>query len=243
MEFIISKKELTRRKKAFVTLLASMTVGLILSSLLLDFEISIYGWSFLAIILLLLIAITFNFFNSISGLRIDISEKEIKKVDKKKVEIFSLSDIKSVKVKRRTNGMIREIYITFSNRKELIITALEEHFEDVRNLIVGKVDGDIILKETKEWIDFDHPLFYSILGLPISFISILSIMLITDLDHLQVRYILFAFSLYVFAVGAYFFIKRPMFIRFGMEYTVGDYVFGLLAICGGIFLFLVGLGL
>ncbi|MDD4409420.1 MAG: hypothetical protein PHW52_02065 [Candidatus Pacebacteria bacterium] len=243
MEFLISKEELTRRKKAFSTLLASVAVGLLLSSLLLDFKISIYGWLFFVIMLLFSITITFHFFNSISGLRIDISEKEIKKIDKKKIGTFLLSDIKSIKVKRRTNGVIREIYITFNNRKELIITALEEHFEDVKDLIVSKAGGGILLKETRELIDFDHPLFYSILGLPISFASVLFIKLIISLDHLQTKYILFACSLYVLAMGAYFFIKRPMLIRFGREYTFADYIFGFMIICGGIFLFLVGLSL
>jgi ABC-type multidrug transport system fused ATPase/permease subunit len=240
MEFLISEKELTRRKKAFATLLSSITVGLFLSSLLLDFKISIYGWLFFIILLLFLITITFHFFNSISELKIYISEKEIKKTNKKKVETFLLSDIKSVKVKRRTNGIIREIYITFNNQKELIITALEENFENIKNMIVGKADSGILLKETKELMDFDHPLFYSILGLPISFVSILFIKLITNLEHSQTKYILFAFSLYAFAIGAYFFIKRPMFVRFGRKYAVNDYIFGLIIICGGIFLFLVG---
>lgn len=206
MEFLISKNELTRRKKAFATLLASITVGLLLSSLLLDFKISIFEWLFFIIILLFLIAITFHFFNSISGLKIYISEKEIKKTNNKKVETFLLLDIKSIKVKRRTNGIIREIYITFKDQKELIITALEEHFEDVKNLIFSKAGDGILLKETRELIDFDHPLFYSILGLPISFLSVLSIQLIANLEHFQMKYILFAFSLYVFAIGVYFFI-------------------------------------
>lgn len=48
-----------------------------------------------------------SFFNSISGLKIYISEKEIKKTNNKKVETFLLFDIKSIKVKRRTNGIIR----------------------------------------------------------------------------------------------------------------------------------------
>jgi hypothetical protein len=92
-------------------------------------------------------------------------------------------------------------------------------------------------------IDFDHPLFYSVLGLPISFASILFIKLITNLENFQTKYILFALSLYVFAIGTYFFIKKPMFITFGEKYAVNDYIFGLIIICGGIFLLLVGLSL
>jgi hypothetical protein len=243
MEFIISKKEIVRRKKAFVILLSSMMVGLFLSSLFLEYEISMYGYLFIFILFIFLIAITFNFFNSISKLKIFISEEEITKTNKEKSETFLLSEIKHIKVKRRTNGIIREIYITFNNQKELIITAFEENFENIKNLLIGKRDSIILLKETKELIDFDHPLFYSILGLPISFVSIIFIKLITNLEHFQTKYILFALSLYVFVIGAYFFIKKPMFITFGKKHTATDYVIGSIIVCGGIFLFLVGLSL
>jgi hypothetical protein len=243
MEFIISKNEITRRKKAFATLLASMMVGLFISSLILSYEISIYGYLSVFVTFLFLIAITFNFFNSISKSKIFISEEEIKKTNKEKSETFLLSEIKSIKVKRRTNGIIREIYITFNNQKELIITAFEENFENIKNLLINKRDSSILLKETKELIDFDHPLFYSVLGLPISFASVLFIELITNLENFQTKYILFALSLYVFVIGVYFFIKKPMFIRFGRKHAITDYIIGSIIVCGGIFLFLIGLSL
>jgi len=243
MEFKISKKEIIRRKKAFATLLASMMVGLFLSSLFLKYEISIYGYLLVFIVFIFFIAITFRFFDSIAESKIFISEEEIKKTIKEKSETFLLSEIKSIKVKRRISGKIREIYITFNNQKELIITAFEEDFENINNLLIGKRSNSILLGEIKEVIDFDNPLFYSILGLPISFVSILFIKLITNLEQFQTKYILFALSLYVFVIGAYFFIKRPMFITFGRKHAAIDYVMGSIIICGAIFLFFVGLGL
>jgi hypothetical protein len=243
MEFLISKKEITRRKKAFITLLISMTVGIYLGSLLFSYQISIYGYLLVVIAFLLLSIVTFNFLNSISGLKIYISEEGIKKINGRLSESFLLSDIKSIKIKRRTNGIIREIYIFFNNKKELVITAFEENFENIKNLLISKANSNILIKETREPIDFDHPLFYSILGLPISFMGILFIKLVTNLDYLQTKYILFALSAYVFVMGIYFILKKPISIRSGRKQTITDYIIGLIIVCGGIFVFFVGLGL
>lgn len=243
MEFLISKKEITRRKKAFVILLISMTIGIYLGSLLFSYQISIYGYSLVIIAFFLLSIITYNFLNSISRLKIHISEGGIKKINGRLSESFLLSDIKSIKIKRRTNGIIREIYIFFNNKKELVITAFEDNFENIKNLLVSKADSNILIKETREPIDFDHPLFYSILGLPISFMGILFIKLVTNLDYSQTKCILFALSAYVFVMGTYFILKKPISIRSGREQVIADYIIGLIIICGGIFVFFVGLGL
>jgi hypothetical protein len=241
MEFIISKNEITRRKKAFATLLSSMIVGLLLGSFIFSYPISIYGYSLVIAAFFPLIIITFIFLNSISRLKIYISDEGIKKVNDKLSESFLFSDIKSIKVKRRTNGMIREIYIFFNNQKELIITAFEEDFEKIRNLLISKINSNILVKEIKEPINFDHPLFYSILGLPISFIGILFIKIVTTLDYFQTKYILLGLSVYVFIIGMYFIIKKPTSIRSGRKQTIIDYIIGLIIACGGIFIFFIGI--
>ena len=243
MEFNISKNEITRRKKAFATLLSSMIVGLFLGSFLFSYPISIYGYLLVIAVFLPLIIITFIFFNSISRLKIYISDEGIKKVNGNLSEIFLFSDIKNIKVKRRTNGMIREIYIFFKNQKDLVITAFEEDFEKIINLLIGKVDSSISIKERKEPIDFDHPIFYSLLGLPISFMGILFLKIVTTLDYFKLKYVLFALSIYVFAIGLYFIIKKPMSIRIGRKQAIADYIFGLIIAFGGVFIFFIGLGL
>jgi len=217
MEFNISKNEITRRKKAFATLLFSMIVGLFLGSSLFSYPISMYGYLLVIAAFFLLITITFIFFESLSRLKIHISDEGIKKISGKLSESFLFSDIKSIKIKRRTNGIIREIYVFFHNRKELIITAFEEDFEKIRDLLVGKVNSSTSIKEVKEPIDFDHPIFYSLLGLPISFISILFIKIVTTLDYFKLKYVLFALAIYVFIIGLYFIIKKPMAIRIGKK--------------------------
>ncbi|MCK9393694.1 MAG: hypothetical protein WCX30_01545 [Candidatus Paceibacterota bacterium] len=243
MEFTISKNEINRRGKAFITLLTSMTVGLFLGSLFFNYPISIYGYLLVALAFFFLSAITFVFFILISKTKIYISDNGIKKISGKLSESFLLSDVKSIKVKRRTNGVIREIYITFKGQKELVITAFEKDFEEIRNLLISELRGDVIVKETHEPINFDHPLFYSILGLPISFMGIFFIKILTTLDYDQIKYILFALSVYVVLVGIYFIFKKPIAIRAGKKRVIADYIIGLIIICGSIFIFFVGLGL
>lgn len=243
MEFSISKNEITRRKKAFATLLSSIIVGLFLGSFLFSYPISIYGYLLVIAAFFFLITITLIFFNSISRLKIYIFEEGIKKVNDKLSESFLFSDIKNIKVKRRTNGIIREIYIFFKNQNSLVITAFEEDFEEIRNLLISKVNSSTSIKEIKEPIDFDHPIFYLLLGLPISFIGIFFIKIVTTLDYFKLKYILFALSVYVFAIGLYFIIKKPMSIRIGKKQAIADYIFGLIIALSGVFIFLIGLGL
>lgn len=243
MEFIISKNEITRRKKAFATLLSSMTIGLFLGSLLLGYPISACGYLLVAMAFLFLSIITLIFFNSILKSKIYISEEGIRKVNGKLSESFLFSEIKSIKVKRRKNRRIREIYIFFDNQKELIITAFEEDFEKIRDLIVGKLNNGTPIREISEPIDFDHPLFYSILGLPISFIGIFFIKIVTNLNYSQTKCILLALSVYIFAIGMYFIIKKPTSIRVGKGQVFTDYIMGLIFVLSSVFIFFIGLSL
>ncbi|MDD4410001.1 MAG: hypothetical protein PHW52_05120 [Candidatus Pacebacteria bacterium] len=218
-----------------------MNVGILLWSSFFDYPISIYGYLLIIIAELFLGTVASHFFNSISRLRINISDGQIKKMNGKLSEEFLLSGIRSIKVKRRTNGMTREIYINFDDQKELVITAFEEGFESIENLIISKVGSSVPVREIREMVDFDHPLFYSILGFPISLVGILLMKILTGVSLLHLRYVLFAMSGYVLLIGIYFIIKKPTSIRSGRRQVAVDYMLGLIMICGSIFLFLVGL--
>jgi len=74
-----------------------------------------------------------------------------------------------VTVKWTTNHTVREIYIWLDGGRSIFITALD-CFEDFTHELIGKLDKKVNIEEINELIDFDHPLFYSILGLPIRYI-------------------------------------------------------------------------
>ncbi|MFA6252412.1 MAG: hypothetical protein WCX74_03360 [Candidatus Paceibacterota bacterium] len=241
MEFKTSKKEINRRKKAFSILLASLFVGLLLASKILYYPISEYGFLLIAGILLVLAILTFRFLDSISKIKLNISERKIERMNEKSTEGFLFSDISRIKIKRRTNGKIREIYIYFNNKKRLFLTAFEESFESIKNILSDRKGGNVEIKETHEPIDFDHPLFYSILGLPISFFSIYFFKFILSINDFQAKIIVFIFSVYMLFLGLYFIFKKPISARYDVGRVFADYIFGIFMIFVGIVMVFAGL--
>lgn len=244
MEFISSKSELHRRKKAFITLLLSLTAGLFLSSKILDFPISPTGYLFLVVAFISAGVLTVRFLNSVSRIKIHIGDKKIERTNGRLSENFSLSDINRITIKKRTTGSIREMYIWFRNRNSLVMTAFEEDFAQVKDALVGNtISKNVVVKEVREPIDFDHPLFYPILGLLIGFVSIYFLKLITNIDYSVAAIILLISSMYTFALSVYFMLIKPIARRCGGKQAVVDYVIGLIMVCAGIFILLTGLSL
>ena len=238
MEFEISRKEINRRKKAFSTLLVSLFAGLFLASKILYYPISEFIFLLIGGALLVLDILTFRFLDSISRVKLNISEMKIERINAKSTESFLFSDIRKIKIKRRTNGKIREIYIYFNNKNRLFLNAFEENFENIKNIISKRTRKNVEIKEWREFIDFDHPLFYSILGIPISFLSVYFFRLILNMNNFQAKVMVFIFSVYIFFLGLFFIFKKPISTRYDVERMFADYIFGIFMICIALMLFL-----
>lgn len=224
-----------------MTLLASVLIGLLLASNIFCYPILKSGFLLIAGIFLAIGILTFQFLNSISIVKLHISDKKIERMNAGAVKGFFLSDISGIKIKRRTNGAIREIYIWFNNKKSLFLTAFEENFENIKNILADKTDKNTAVKEIREPIDFDHPLFYPFLGLLIGFSSIYFFKLISGLNSSQAKIIMFVSSVFVLLLGAYFVFKKPISARYEEKRSVIDCVIGAFMACAGIFMFFAGL--
>ena len=64
------------------------------------------------------------------------------------------------------------MYISFRNYKYHYINAFEEKFELLKDTLLGQLNNEVFVKEIHEPINFDHILFYPVLGLIISFLSL-----------------------------------------------------------------------
>lgn len=242
MNFIVSKGELNRRKKAFTVLLFSLLTGIVLFSNVLVFPIFMIGYISIIIVFFILCVITFQFLNSLSRMEIRITDQEIERVTDNLTEKYLLLEIESLKIKRRTNGVIRELYIVFRNNRRLYISAFEDDFENLKNMITGKLNQNAKVKEIREPLDFDHVLFYPILGLSISFISIFSFKQILALDYSGVRILILFVFVYIFSLAIYFIIKKPISTRSGKNQTIVDYIAGAIMIIISLWILIIGLG-
>jgi len=240
MKYTISKKEMSRRIKAFSTLSASLTAGVILASFVLQFPVSVIAYFCIVFVFVLIVALLFKLFDSLSRVTVILSDKRLERINGGKSENYIIADIKEIRIKRTKSNIIREIHISFLDGKGIFISALEE-FEDFISELTSRLGKDVVIKKIREPIDFDHPLFYSILGFPISFACIFLFKIIARADFFKMKSIIFVFSIYLFAAGIYFPFKKPISERYGKKSYPVDYIVGLFMVCCGICCLLAGL--
>ncbi len=230
MVYKISPVEITRRKKAYLTLSASLMAGLILASTILSFPISFGGYLLTLAAIFLIGASSLSFFRDLSKIELHLSGQSLTRVIGGVSEQYPLAKIKHVKIKWTTRHTVREINLWLDGQKGLSATALN-HFEEFRNDLLDKLDKNILVKEIHEPLDFDHPLFYSILGLPISFIGLLVFKSISVLDYRHLKIGFIALSAYLFSLGVYFFATQPLSKASGNRTVTSDFIAGALMIC------------
>lgn len=222
-EFSPSDSEIKRRKQAFVTLLASLYAGFIASSLIIQKRVSwiaclAVGMAFIASALLL-----FRFLNSLKSLRVSISGTGLERRTAKTLEYYSLSAVYGMRIKRRTNRLIREITITLDDGRHLSINGFEDSFEDLKDAILRGAGKDVSPREVIEPMDFDNPLFYALLGLPISFLAVALLSVLSSYSVAKMRIVMFATAAYAFGMALYFALKKPISASYGRLRVPIDY--------------------
>ena len=164
MEFIISKAEMNRRKKAYLLMVSFLVGGLFLFFKLFSLPMLPIIWILFITAFFLLGVISFSSLHKLSRMKINISDQEIICVRGFIINRYLLKDVQSVRIKRRSTGTIRTISLLLQNHKHLSINGFEDVFDQLKNTIISKVNPTISTTEVREPIDFDHPLFYPILG-------------------------------------------------------------------------------
>jgi len=235
MEYKTSQIEITRRKRAYLTLSTSLMLGLFLSSLIFNYSVGIGRYLLVATSIFLLGAFSFSFLRKLTKTTINLSSQTLERVTNKVSEKYLLNEIEKIKIKWTANNAIREIYIYLNNGKSIFISALD-NFEAFKKDLLDKLDKNITIKEMHEPLDFDHPLFYSLLGLPISTIGVLAVKLIPYLNYQHIKFLETVFSIYLLALGIYFIAMKPLSKRYGDKTVIADYLIGLAMIGLGIVL-------
>jgi hypothetical protein len=238
MEYKISQVEIKRRKKAYLTLSLSLIVGLVLSSLIFNYPITLLVYFVYLVTILLLGCFSFNFFHKLLQTKILLSNSLLTRISNKVPEEYPLCDIRRVKIKWTTNNTIREIYIWLKNSNSVYITALDK-FEDFKKELITKLTKNNItipIEEIHEPMDFDHPLFYSILGLPISALGVYFFKIASSIDYNYLKIGSITFAVYLVALGLYFIASKPISKRSGNKTIASDYIMGIFMILSSVFI-------
>lgn len=204
-KYKVSKKEIVRREKAFLSLCVSLFLGSILASNLLNFPIS---YLFFIGFALFLFTVNFwlkKFFDKYLEMETCLSKEFLTRGKRK----FLIGKINKLTIKETTNNTVREIGVFFDDGKSLFINGLSnfEKFGDNMLKIVGK---NVVIKNSREPMDFDSIVFYPILGLILSFGTVYLLKLMTTASYQVMNIVLYASISYVLAVVMYFVISKPI---------------------------------
>ena len=241
-EYITSIDELIRRKKAFIALEISMFLSIIIFSfnIVTSYPVlSILALSILAVLMIMFWFLTNRILNKQSHIKVRISGNKIEKEFKNLNEEYLLSSIQSIRIKRTSKGLIREIKFNMIRANPLFINGIED-FEDFNNDLLSKIPNIEMIK-FKEPIDLDHLLFYPILGTIIVTVTSIALKLLTLFNEATLKYLRFSLACFIILLGIYFISKKPVKGRYGDKNKIADYIFCLFFLGAGIFIILTSL--
>ncbi len=243
-EFNTSTSEMNRRKKAFLTLSISFFISISISffSFFLSYLQLVLPFMTILALFLTFAVLSFNrFLDRSKSIKINISDQKIEKNWFNKNDIYDIKSITSVKIKRTTANLIREIRFVISGVRPFYINGLDR-FEEFNNhllLIIGK---NVKIYEVKEPINFDHPLFYVLLGTLVGIFSILFLKLLFIYSN-YIRLFQLSTACFVIVVGIYWLFSKPITGRYGQNKKIMDNVMGTLFIIIGFALVFISKGI
>lgn len=235
MEYTISQSEIDRRVRAFTTLSFSLPITFFITGLLFWRESAGLIWTItLALILVFILFWVFivRFFRYFRNRKFILTDHFLERITPGLHEKIALSDIKGITIVKTTNKKIREVRIYWKNRIT-VYDGLGNFAQFVDDLVCkckDSTENNII----NEPIDYDHPLFYVILGFLIGVFSLFSIRAISVLEYTELNILYYLVSAYSGIMGLYFIIGKPLSRRYGRKSYLTDLVWGLLLIFAGI---------
>lgn len=231
LTYSVSREEIERRKSAFSAMLIWFLVSLAVTSALLFpdilgeyFVIFICSLVSLSLLFAFFRIATFRFFRSYLKSKYILDSNFIERQSMKTTERFDLRTIVKISVKRTSRNTIREIGLWFEDGKSMFIDGLDD-FEDFRERIscFAKTGR---LYQYAEPLDYDSVWFYPVFGSLMGVLSSLAVRTIIDFDATKLRFAYYAFGVYLFALGAYFILGKPLTQKYGSRLKTSDIIFG-----------------
>ena len=236
--YTASTVELTRRLRAYTTLIVSLLVGVALSSI--DYLIAAPAiWMAclggLALLLVLSRVALVRSMRGYAALQLRLDDTHIERVRGETVEKFALADITRLRIVRTSRKSLREITAATKNGQRLSMNGVED-FERFERDLRAKLPANVVVTEAREPLDYDHPLFYVVFGLITGVAFTLAVRAMATLSQSGMKWATFAIAGYSAILGAYVLLARPLSQRYGPKSRFGDLLLGLFALLAGILL-------
>jgi hypothetical protein len=236
--YTASTAELTRRLRAYTTLIVSMLAGTALSSI--DFlhsspAIWLVGLAVMAVCLWLTRLALVRSLRGYAMLELRLDDTHIMRARGETVEKFALADITRVRIVRTSRKALREITAQMKNGGRLSMNGVED-FERLEQELRGRIPASAPITETREPIDYDHPLFYVVFGFLVGAAFTLAIRAMLALSEGSLKWATLAIASYSALLGSYVLLARPLSQRYGPKSRTGDLILGLFALLAGVVL-------
>lgn len=230
----MSSLEIDRRMVAFSDLLVAVYVGLISASLLwaynsLALVLPLLFWGTVAYLIMgfLVHLAMARFFTQYSGTKLSLTGKYFERATMRSKERIYYRDITDLKVLWTTRKLVRDIEIRTKNGSTIVIDGVDK-FEELKKELENR--SGIVAEESRELADFDHELFYPILGIILGIGSMIFLSFLTILNEDQIKTANKLFSGYLFVLGLYFIMARPFVKRYGKKLQKHDYIYATISI-------------
>ena len=235
LRFVISSAEIDRRKTAFDRLAVSTTVAATVfaaDSIVACFPASILGVLALTLVFLVSRAALASSFDRFTRTTWTISDTCLTRADERSRDEYPLERIRRVWTKRTAAGGIREIRLGLDGGRSVYVNGIED-FETFREALLSGSPEAEEGGELHEAVDFDHPLFYVVIGIVFGLSIALVVRVARFASGFDARYVYAALAVYLLAMGAYWLHAKPVSGRYGERSVVSDYVIGIGALCLG----------
>ena len=179
---------------------------------------------------------TIKSLNHYSQIQFPVNEQKIERKTKILKEIYLFQDITKLHIIRTTKGHIRKIMISSKGGNSIFINGLND-FESFKIMLINNYSKNIIIKETNEPIDIDHPLFYLFFGFSLSLTLTIFIRLMTGLNSSSMEIVYLSVLFYILITSVYMILTKPVSGKFGQKTQTTDYILGVLIFLLDIFLY------
>jgi hypothetical protein len=229
-EYPVSIREVNRRKGAFSSFLLCFLVGMIVTSLY--FLVSNIPWSLILVVVFALLLFGLSYWNirwqnRFSRKRITAGIQGIKRSAPDSEETYLYKDVRRITTKRTVKGYIRQIKLTLDSGRSTTINGLNpQDSENLNEAIKHHCSDTAKYTEMKEPLDFDHPLFYPVLGLVLSSLFTLAIRLMAGLNESNLKILDICIIAFVALVGLAIFLMRPFYNLHGNKGRKNDIILG-----------------
>jgi hypothetical protein len=236
--YTMSAAEMDRRKRAYTTFIVSLLAGIVLSSI--DYLFSTPAiWlaclAGLALALALSILAFARAFRSYSRIEIRLTGSGIERTSGSSSEKYPFADIVGLATRRTSRRSIREITARLNDGRRLSMNGVER-FDRLEQELRSRMPTGAAITETREPVDYDHPLFYVVFGGLMGLAFTMAIRAMSSLNQGSLKWTTLGIAGYSLGMGVFLLLARPIAQRYGPKSRFGDFLLGLLALLAGVVL-------